>query len=399
VMTDYLLETKKHVFLTGSTNNPHSSGVGAGRKHILRYLLQEWGFRHLQRQQQLLARESPPSSPPGVTAAVISSESEEDTVVTSCCDTGAVLLGGESIYKFARVRSDDSDPHVVFRRIMARPTLATRWLQMTRLVLDDVSLLPLHVFALIEHTARLVRKSSEYFGGVQLFCSGDFFSVGPPSPFYGPGSYGYGIGLDTGRGRHRKRLYSEHEPLSEPKRAHGLSTASVGGGLASGANGDVGVSVDIELLRVGRQWCFQNQLWSGMQLDLPAVVVARPTGELLVRESPESTHGIAVNLDSLGQASLGGSATDITSAALLTSTGCDTTSGEGDEQGRTGSYADALAAVRLGEVSEHLLNVLSTCNVLFKPHPTGGLTPIQLRKCVSTAVCLCVRLVLSCLLC
>jgi len=414
VITDFMLDTNKHIFLTGSTyykayppKSSNNSSRNGGRKYVLRYLLQEWSFRYLQRLQSERRMRADGDGRGAETgnyrsdicvdacSGIDVNVDVDDTVVTSCCDAGSLLLGGESIFKFARIRATDTNPDVVFRRIMAKPALASRWLRMSRLVIDDVNLLPAHVFALLEHTARLVRNTSTHFGGIQVVCCGDFLSTGPPAPGYIYDSSAVATGLDTGRGR---------LPTRQTQRAGAGIGIGIDGfefkGVISKGDNDAGdhtskrstssasSAVDLELLRVSRQWCFETELWSQMHLDRPVVISpltrkdgGEGVGGLKIVEwsdnSSESSHGVAVHLDMLGS-ELGDSG----------SGSCNDSGTHSNVRRESESeFVSVLAAVRIGRTSEHLLHGLSACSSMFKPLPQDGIRPIQLRKCVCVCVC------------
>lgn len=96
----------------------------------------------------------------------------KDALVTAMTGAAAVLIGGKTLHSALRIGigSDSADE-------ISKSTNHTIWKSVTLLVIDEVSMLSSELLDKIECVARMVRKNSRPFGGIQLLLSGDFLQL------------------------------------------------------------------------------------------------------------------------------------------------------------------------------------------------------------------------------
>lgn len=103
-----------------------------------------------------------------------------------CATTGtaAVLLqcNAKTIYSWAGIGIGDKDVDYYYNQIKCyKKNIFSAWKTIQVLIIDEVSMLPINVFELLDNLGKLLRKSNLPFGGVQLVFSGDFYQL-PPVP-------------------------------------------------------------------------------------------------------------------------------------------------------------------------------------------------------------------------
>lgn len=76
-------------------------------------------------------------------------------------------LGKESAESYAR------------KFIRTRPLIAAAWREIKVLIVDEVSMLSLKLFELLDEIAKIIRRKQSPFGGIQLVFAGDFFQLPP----------------------------------------------------------------------------------------------------------------------------------------------------------------------------------------------------------------------------
>ncbi|ELA08148.1 ATPase AAA [Moraxella macacae 0408225] len=136
-----ILKTGKNVFLTGS--------AGAGKTYTINQYL-----------HYLRAR--------GVAVAVTAS-----TGIASTHMNGMTIHSWAGIGILYELTTKD------LLRIKSRPQLVDRIQRTQVLVIDEISMLHLKQFDMINQVLRLIKENEQPFGGVQLLVAGDFFQLPP----------------------------------------------------------------------------------------------------------------------------------------------------------------------------------------------------------------------------
>lgn len=137
----------RSVFFTGS--------AGAGKSHLLRQIIQD-----LRRKFQ----------------------SKSDAVaVTASTGIAACNIGGITLHSFGGVGLAKESPERLLTYIRRNRGAVTRWMRTQVLIIDEVSMLESKLFEKLEAIARMIRKSTKPFGGMQIVMTGDFFQLPPVS--------------------------------------------------------------------------------------------------------------------------------------------------------------------------------------------------------------------------
>ena len=95
----------------------------------------------------------------------------EGTVVTASTGVAASHIGGITLNAFAGVSMGAKK----------LPRNQTAWLRAKRLIIDEISMVDGRYFDELERLARVIRRNSRPFGGIQLVLVGDFYQLPPVS--------------------------------------------------------------------------------------------------------------------------------------------------------------------------------------------------------------------------
>lgn len=95
--------------------------------------------------------------------------------VTAMTGSAAILLKGSTLHSFLKIGLGRDDPKDIIRKL--RKNGNHRWLDLDVLIIDEVSMLDPELFDKLEYIARILRKSTKPFGGIQLVLSGDFYQL------------------------------------------------------------------------------------------------------------------------------------------------------------------------------------------------------------------------------
>ncbi|KAG1710194.1 hypothetical protein DVH05_028623 [Phytophthora capsici] len=138
-----LVAQGKNVFFTGS--------AGTGKSFLLQHLL-KYGCGHA------MGR----------------------VYATATTGIAAYNIGGMTLHHFAGI---DPRAHTsrneLLKQISRKKDAINRWKTARVLVIDEISMLDGRLFEDLEAVARQIRRSTAFFGGIQLILSGDFFQLPP----------------------------------------------------------------------------------------------------------------------------------------------------------------------------------------------------------------------------
>jgi ATP-dependent DNA helicase PIF1 len=102
-----------------------------------------------------------------------------------CGTTGisSVILqnGAKTIHSWSGIRIARGDKKKIIESVLRNKKTVTNWKNIQVLIIDEVSMMSLKVFELLNELACVTRKNIEVFGGIQVIFTGDFFQL-PPVP-------------------------------------------------------------------------------------------------------------------------------------------------------------------------------------------------------------------------
>ena len=97
--------------------------------------------------------------------------------ITSTTGISALILKGRTIHAYAGIGLGKGDVQMLVTKILKEPHVKYRWKALETLIIDEISMLSAELFDKLEEIARIVRGSTEPFGGIQLVLSGDFLQL------------------------------------------------------------------------------------------------------------------------------------------------------------------------------------------------------------------------------
>ena len=100
-----------------------------------------------------------------------------------CALTGcaAVLLQccAKTIHSWAGIGLAKGDNHVIANRVASNKYKRSNWRKASILIIDEVSMMSVKLFELLNLTAQKCRRNTKIFGGIQVIFSGDFYQLPP----------------------------------------------------------------------------------------------------------------------------------------------------------------------------------------------------------------------------
>ncbi len=97
--------------------------------------------------------------------------------VTSTTGTSALLLNGVTYHSYLGIGYGTGSVTSMTKKIKEAPWLKKRWTELDCLIIDEVSMMDPELFDKLEEIARVIRKSTQPFGGIQIILSGDFLQL------------------------------------------------------------------------------------------------------------------------------------------------------------------------------------------------------------------------------
>ncbi|RLN95442.1 hypothetical protein BBJ28_00008142 [Nothophytophthora sp. Chile5] len=99
---------------------------------------------------------------------------------TATTGIAAYNIGGMTLHHFAGIEPRAyTSRQQLLAQITRKKDAVARWKLAQVLVIDEISMLDGRLFEDLEAVARQLRRSSAFFGGIQLILSGDFFQLPP----------------------------------------------------------------------------------------------------------------------------------------------------------------------------------------------------------------------------
>jgi ATP-dependent exoDNAse (exonuclease V) alpha subunit len=137
---DVLQDSHKHLFITGR--------AGTGKSTLLRYYL--------------------------------SNVESKNIVVLAPTGIAAINVSGETIHHFLKIRANATPDDVARKaRSIRSKKDAQLYKKVTAIIIDEISMVRADLFDYLDSFLRIVRRSSEPFGGVRIICFGDLYQLAP----------------------------------------------------------------------------------------------------------------------------------------------------------------------------------------------------------------------------
>ncbi|KAL7700849.1 PIF1 helicase-like protein [Lotmaria passim] len=177
VSPDFTPEQRRAIQLLRSGHNIFISGAaGTGKTHWLLHVIE-----HVLPELHSYSTNNNSSG-----------SSNGQVAVTAATGIAARLIGGNTVHSFAGIGRGEGDPETLLRRVQSRRDIVRAWQLCEVLVIDEISMLSAHTFALLDRIARVLRaplsslsqqanKAALPFGGLQLLVVGDFLQLPPVS--------------------------------------------------------------------------------------------------------------------------------------------------------------------------------------------------------------------------
>jgi ATP-dependent DNA helicase PIF1 len=106
---------------------------------------------------------------------------QKDCQVCAMTGCASILLGNgaKTLHSWSGMRLARGTKTQIIASIRSNPRAVRNWKQVSILIIDEVSMLSKKIFEVIEEVARVIRRNTSRFGGIQVVFSGDFFQLPP----------------------------------------------------------------------------------------------------------------------------------------------------------------------------------------------------------------------------
>lgn len=111
--------------------------------------------------------------------------------VCALTGTAAVLLNcnAKTIHSWAGIGLGNGDNQAIANKVNGSKYKKKNWRSVDLLIIDEVSMMSVKLFELLNMTGKLCRRSPRYFGGIQVIFTGDFFQLPPVGTLNIPETY------------------------------------------------------------------------------------------------------------------------------------------------------------------------------------------------------------------
>ena len=116
----------------------------------------------------------------------------EGQVVQVCAMTGCATIllnnNARTLHSWSGIKLAKGSKHMVVGNVIKNRAACAAWRKVKVLIIDEVSMMSLKIFEILEEVARIVRKNSLPFGNIQVIFTGDFYQLPPVGNAGEPGS-------------------------------------------------------------------------------------------------------------------------------------------------------------------------------------------------------------------
>jgi len=109
-----------------------------------------------------------------------------------CALTGCASLllncNARTIHSWSGIKLAKGDRNKIIQNVLKNKRCVNNWKKAEVLVIDEISMMSMRIFEILEEIARIARKTNRIFGGLQIVFTGDFFQLPPVGSADDPGS-------------------------------------------------------------------------------------------------------------------------------------------------------------------------------------------------------------------
>lgn len=98
------------------------------------------------------------------------------------CAANLLNCNAKTIHSWAGIGLGNQPLDFYCNKIKRNEILRTRWETIDVLVIDEISMMSMYLFELLNSIGQYARKNNNPFGGIQLLFSGDFYQLPPVNP-------------------------------------------------------------------------------------------------------------------------------------------------------------------------------------------------------------------------
>jgi len=98
------------------------------------------------------------------------------------CAANLLNCNAKTIHSWAGIGLGNQPIDFYYNKIKRNEIIRTRWQTIDVLVIDEISMMSMYLFELLNDIAQYARKNKKPFGGIQLLFSGDFYQLPPVNP-------------------------------------------------------------------------------------------------------------------------------------------------------------------------------------------------------------------------
>jgi ATP-dependent DNA helicase PIF1 len=98
-----------------------------------------------------------------------------ETGITATTGAAAILIGGKTLHSYLGIGLAKEDVYNLIPKI--KPDAVKVWRNTQRLVIDEISMMSAELLDKLDAVAKIIRKCTDPFGGIQVVLSGDFLQL------------------------------------------------------------------------------------------------------------------------------------------------------------------------------------------------------------------------------
>lgn len=105
-------------------------------------------------------------------------------VMTASTGRAALNVGGQTIHSFSGAGIGDQEPETYIKKVCNSSWYRKAWRRPKVLIIEEISMIGMEYFDLLDKVARAARKKDLPFGGLQVVVCGDFLQLPPVNAKY-----------------------------------------------------------------------------------------------------------------------------------------------------------------------------------------------------------------------